>query len=151
MTIIFGEARRSHLEEIVALLHDDELGAKRESPVPDCTDDYLKAFNRIDTDPNAKLIIALDNLKVIAMAQLNLIQYLTYKGGRRAQIEGVRVHKAFRGQGIGHQLFKHLIQLAKEADCHLIQLTSDKQRTDALHFYESIGFKATHEGFKRHL
>ncbi|HID69879.1 MAG TPA: GNAT family N-acetyltransferase [Desulfobacterales bacterium] len=40
------------------------------------------------------------------------------------------------------------IERAKERNCNIVQLTSDKQRPDALHFYEKLGFKATHEGFK---
>ena len=30
----------------------------------------------------------------------------------------------------------------------IIQLTSDKSRSDAIRFYESLGFTASHEGFK---
>jgi hypothetical protein len=32
--------------------------------------------------------------------------------------------------------------------CGLLQLTSDKQRPDAIRFYESLGFTASHEGLK---
>ena len=37
---------------------------------------------------------------------------------------------------------------AREHGCGLVQLTSDKRRPDALRFYESLGFTASHEGFK---
>jgi hypothetical protein len=40
------------------------------------------------------------------------------------------------------------IKRATEANCSIVQLTSDKRRPDALRFYESLGFEATHEGFK---
>ncbi|NYE04529.1 ribosomal protein S18 acetylase RimI-like enzyme [Bacillus niacini] len=33
----------------------------------------------------------------------------------------------------------------------VIQLTTDKQRVDALRFYERLGFKSTHEGLKMKL
>jgi len=33
-------------------------------------------------------------------------------------------------------------------NCQVIQLTSDKTRTDAHRFYDRRGFTATHEGFK---
>jgi hypothetical protein len=29
-----------------------------------------------------------------------------------------------------------------------VQLTTDKSRTDAHRFYEKLGFKASHEGYK---
>ncbi len=30
----------------------------------------------------------------------------------------------------------------------MVQLTTDKRRPDALRFYETVGFVATHEGLK---
>ncbi|NAP00957.1 GNAT family N-acetyltransferase, partial [Halomonas sp. MG34] len=79
------------------------------------------------------------------------IPYLTYKGGWRALIESVRVHSRARGSGIGEQLMKWAIQRAKEAGCHVVQLTTDKQRPDALRFYKKLGFIDSHEGMKYHL
>jgi hypothetical protein len=35
--------------------------------------------------------------------------------------------------------------------CHLLQLTSDKARPDAIRFHESLGFVASHEGLKLRL
>lgn len=43
------------------------------------------------------------------------------------------------------------VNKAREEGCHLIQLTTDKKRADALKFYEKIGFIASHEGLKYHL
>ena len=40
---------------------------------------------------------------------------------------------------------------AKKADekhCTIVQLTSDKQRPDAIKFYESLGFQPSHVGLK---
>ena len=52
---------------------------------------------------------------------------------------------------MGTKLIKWAIQRAKERGCHLVQLTTNKQRPDALRFYERLGFKATHEGLKFNL
>lgn len=60
----------------------------------------------------------------------------------------MRIHSDFRGQGLGEQMFSHAIELAKNKGCTIVQLTSDKQRPNAIRFYERLGFKATHEGFK---
>jgi GNAT superfamily N-acetyltransferase len=32
--------------------------------------------------------------------------------------------------------------------CALVQLTTDKARADAHRFYDRLGFRATHEGYK---
>lgn len=37
---------------------------------------------------------------------------------------------------------------ARQKNVHLIQLTTDKARPDAIKSYEEMGFKATHEGMK---
>jgi GNAT superfamily N-acetyltransferase len=54
----------------------------------------------------------------------------------------------FRGQGIGTRMINYAIQRAEERGCVFIQLTSDKKRPDALHFYKSPGFIDSHEGMK---
>ncbi|MDO9275065.1 MAG: GNAT family N-acetyltransferase, partial [Lutibacter sp.] len=54
------------------------------------------------------------------------------------------------GQGIGKKMFEWAIERAKERNAHLLQLTSDKQRPNAIKFYENLGFIASHEGMKLH-
>jgi len=75
----------------------------------------------------------------------------TNKGGWRAQIESVRVSAEVRSSGIGRKLFVWAINRARQRGCHLVQLTSDKVRLDAIHSYESLGFIASREGMKLHL
>ena len=151
ITIAFSKANRNDLEAIVALLADDPLGSSREEYIKPLPDFYKNAFNVIQDDSNAQLIVAKHNDTIIGIAQINFIQYLTYQGGIRAQIEGVRIHKDYRSKGIGKQLFEYLISLAKERDCHLVHLTTDKSRPAALEFYESLAFRQSHIGLKLHL
>jgi GNAT superfamily N-acetyltransferase len=40
------------------------------------------------------------------------------------------------------------IEEASRRGCALVQLTSDKARTDAHRFYARLGFVASHEGMK---
>jgi GNAT superfamily N-acetyltransferase len=82
------------------------------------------------------------------MLQLTFIPYLTHTGSWRCLIEGVRIAKTHRGKGLGAKFINWAINRAREKNCSIVQLTSDKQRPDALRFYESLGFEATHEGFK---
>ncbi|GAQ17281.1 aminoalkylphosphonic acid N-acetyltransferase [Oceanobacillus picturae] len=149
-TVRFRIAMEEDVSEIVQMLADDELGNKREryeQPLPSC---YLEAFQAIDQDHNNELVVAVKSEKVIGVLQLTYIPYLTYKGGWRALIESVRVHSSARGSGIGEQLMTWAIQRAKEKGCHVVQLTTDKQRPDALRFYKKLGFVDSHEGMKYH-
>jgi GNAT superfamily N-acetyltransferase len=146
----FRLATHDDVSKIVQMLSDDPLGAKRErfdNPLPET---YFKAFKSINDDPNNELVIATTGSGIAGFLQITFIPYLTYQGRWRALVEGVRVNKKYRGQGIGKRLFKWAIQRAKDRSCHLIQLTTDKQRPDAIKFYESLGFTASHEGMKLH-
>ncbi|ATB42193.1 GCN5-related N-acetyltransferase [Cystobacter fuscus] len=40
---------------------------------------------------------------------------------------------------------------ARARGCGMMQLTTDKRRTDAHRFYTRLGFEASHEGMKRAL
>lgn len=150
-TLRFSSATRADVPQLIAMLADDALGAQRErneDPLPEA---YYEAFDAIHRDPNHQLIVAFLNDRLVGFLQLTFLPYLTYVGSWRALIEGVRISKAYRGQGIGRALFEEAILRAKKKPCHLVQLTTDKARPDALRFYESLGFKASHEGLKLHL
>jgi GNAT superfamily N-acetyltransferase len=149
--ITFRLAVKDDLATIVQMLADDALGAEREKPGVDIAENYTKAFERITTDPNQELTIAELDEEIVATFQLTFIPCLTYNGGLRAQVEAVRTSASHRGQGIGTRVFEYIISRAREKGCHLIQLTTDKKRPDAIRFYEALGFAASHEGMKLHL
>ncbi len=146
------KAKIADVPEIVAMIANDKLGRLREEYREPLPKKYYDAFENITDDPNQELVVMeTENGQIIGTLQLSFIQYLTYQGGIRAQIEAVRVHETYRGQGIGQQLFEWAIQRAKEKKAHVVQLTTDKKRPEALKFYEKLGFKASHEGMKLHL
>lgn len=145
---MFREAVADDLEALVHMLADDELGSQREDVSVPLDPNYLSAFESICGDPNNELIVVESSGDIIGMLQLTFIPYLTYKGSWRCLIEGVRIRRDARGQGLGTRFFEWAIDHAKQKECHMVQLTSDKQRPEALKFYENLGFKATHEGFK---
>ncbi|VAW13249.1 Transcriptional regulator [hydrothermal vent metagenome] len=146
------KATRNDIPFIVAMIANDKLGGLREDYKEPLPQKYFSAFEQIDADRNQELVVMEDeSRKIIGTLQLSFIQYLTYQGGIRAQIEAVRVHEDHQGGGIGQQLFEWAIKRAKEKRAHLIQLTTDKKRPEALDFYERLGFRASHEGMKLHL
>ena len=94
----FRKAKENDILAIVEMISDDELGKKRENfqiPLPN---EYIKAFEKINSDENQELIVVEnEDLEIIGTLQLSFIQYLTYRGGIRAQIEAVRIRKDKRG------------------------------------------------------
>ena len=145
---VFRAAVHDDLPRLVAMLADDELGAQREDPSTPLNPAYASAFAELDADPNNALVIAEIDGKAVGMMQLTFIPYLTHTGSWRCLVEGVRVAVNQRGRGLGAALLRHAIEIARERGCRLVQLTSDKRRPEALRFYRSLGFEATHEGFK---
>lgn len=148
---IMRPAVRADVPAIVAMLADDPLGASREQLQDPLPDSYYEAFDAIDRSPDNHLMIADSHGHILGVLQLTIIPYLTYRGGKRALIEGVRVHRDARGQGLGKRMFEHAIAMARDAGCHVVQLTTDKKRPEALAFYHALGFVASHEGMKLHL
>ncbi|MDT0162928.1 MULTISPECIES: GNAT family N-acetyltransferase [Bacillus] len=146
--ICIRSAAQEDLDSIVLMLADDVLGSTREKYEDPLPDSYIKAFQAISSDPNNELIVACRGTEVVGVQQITFTPYLTHQGGWRAAIEGVRTAASVRGMGIGSELITWAIQRAEERGCHLVQLTTDKKRPDALRFYERLGFKATHEGLK---
>lgn len=146
LSLLFRQARRQDVPAIVAMLADDPLGAQREGDPAD--ERYLAAFDRIDADPYDELIVAERDGKVIGTMQLSYLAGLSRLGAERCQIEAVRVAAAARGQGLGRRMIQWAVDRARARGCAMVQLTSDKSRTDAHRFYASLGFTASHEGYK---
>jgi GNAT superfamily N-acetyltransferase len=144
--VAFRPAVRADLAAIVALLRDDVLGAGREHPdlAP-----YEAAFADIDPDPRHVVVVGVVGSEVVACLQATVLPCLTHGGRRRAQFEGVRVRADHRGERIGASLVDWAVAWARAQGCGVVQLTTDKARPDALRFYESLGFVASHEGMKR--
>ena len=150
-TVQVRPATADDVPRIVALLADDPLGARREAAEDPLPDSYHEAYRAIAADPNQHLVVLEVEGRVEGTLQLSIIPYLTYRGGRRALIEAVRVSREVRSEGFGRLLIGWAIDQARTAGCHLVQLTTDKQRPEALRFYEGLGFRASHEGLKLHL
>lgn len=133
----------------MGLLADDAVASSRETT--QLLEAHEKAFAAITDDPNHELLVAESEGQLMGFCQLSYLPGLTYAGGWRAQIEGVRVAPEARGQGIGAQLIGEAIARARTRSCVLVQLTTDQRRTDALAFYLKLGFVDSHQGMKLRL
>jgi len=147
-TLSYRNAKKSDLPQLIKMLADDQLGSTREDSSIPLNPAYISAFEKINSDPNNKLIVVEINNTIIGMLQITYIPYLSHKGAWRCLIEAVRIHKDYRSQGFGSEVFKWAIEQAKNKKCHIVQLTSNKERSSAIRFYKALGFSATHEGFK---
>lgn len=149
--VVFRKARLEDLRTILELLNDGKVGnvlEQIEDPLPGM---YTDAFAILDADPNQLLLVGETGGRIVASLQLTFIPGVAHRGAWRAQVEAVRVARELRGRGIGEAMMRHVVALARERGCALLQLTTNKARDDAQRFYRRLGFTASHEGMKLRL
>ena len=146
--VVFRDARREDVAAVVAMLADDMLGKAREGSELQI---YLAAFDQMQHEAGNTLIVGELDGQVVACYQLTFISGLSLTATCRAQIEGVRVSPALRGQGIGEAMMVDAEGRAVKAGCRLIQFTTNKARGDAHRFYDRLGFTPSHIGYKKPL
>jgi ribosomal protein S18 acetylase RimI-like enzyme len=66
-------------------------------------------------------------------------------------VENVVVAAAARRAGVGRELMRAALDLARRAGCYKVQLLSRADRAAAHAFYESAGFRPTAAGFRAYL
>ena len=145
-SISIRRARREDVDEIVAMLADDALGRARERIETPLPDSYFQAFERLDADPNIKLVVAEEEGAVVGCLQLCILPGLSSQGASRGLIEDVRVGARRRSRGIGEQLVRWAVDEARAQGCKLVELLTHHTRVDAHRFYERLGFSRSHVG-----
>jgi GNAT superfamily N-acetyltransferase len=148
MSIIFRPATADDLPAIVALLDDDEQSKGREDASLPLDPRYLAAFEAITADPNQMQVVAERDGAVVGTMQLSFLPGIAFRGGRRGQIESVRIARSLRGRGLGKQMIEWAVDRFRERGCIMAQLASMSTRTDAHRFYEQMGWNKSHAGFK---
>jgi GNAT superfamily N-acetyltransferase len=151
MTLTIREARETDLPALIALFAADPLGGHGDTLDPAAFSDYLAAFNTIAASPDQSLFVAELDGVVVGTFQTMITTSLTGRGASAMIIEAVQTRDDVRGQGIGARMIEYCITDARARDVRLVQLTSNATRKDAHRFYERLGFKPSHLGFKMRL
>lgn len=149
--IIIRRAEEADLPAIVAMLADDSLGRGREDTSEPLAKAYRDAFAAVDADPNQFLAVMTDGDRIIGTLQITYLAGLSLQGALRGQIEAVRIADDRRGQRLGQRLLEWAIEECRRHGCRIVQLTTNKSRLDAHRFYDRLGFKASHIGYKLEL
>lgn len=140
-------ARREHVGAIVALLSDDEFGQDREGAE---LERYETAYDVLVRNRSNYLGVVLNGSDmVVATVQLTIIPGLSRGGATRLQIEGLRVAKPEREQGLGTALVEWAHDYGQAHGAQLAQVTTDGARERARAFYCRLGYHTAHVGMKR--
>ncbi|MET0449029.1 MAG: GNAT family N-acetyltransferase [Aeromicrobium sp.] len=142
-------ATRADVPAVVALLADDEMGPAREGAEEAR---YEAAFDVVARDASQYLAVVRDESDdVVATMQLTIIPGLLRAGTTRLQIEGLRVAKSDRSQGLGAAMLQWAHAHGRVRGASLAQVTTDEVRERARTFYERLGYETSHVGLKRQL
>lgn len=143
----YRDATEADLPVIVHMLADDRFGAGRERAVSPLPPSYLTGFHAMLAQ-GGRIMLAVQDGAIVGCMQFNVIHGVSQQGQSRAQVEGVRVDSAMRGRGIGAALMRHAMAEARAAGCAVLQLTTNRGRTEAQAFYARLGFTHSHAGMK---
>ena len=152
MTPNIRRATEADLPRIIELIHLGAAGGiGAEDLGPPLLAAYYEAFRSFEHFPEAKVMVAEVDGQVVGTFQFHLLPSLANGARPTAEVEGVHVAEAFRGQRIGEAMMAWVAAEARRLGCRRVQLTSNKIRVDAHRFYERLGFLKSHEGMKLHL
>ena len=94
-------------------------------------------------NPKFRCLVAEINKKVVGMA-LFYGRYSTWKG-ETLHLEDLIVKKKFRGQGIGKELYKNFIEIAKEEGVRRAEWVALDWNVNAIKFYKNSGAKVLND------
>jgi len=93
--------------------------------------------------PNYRLFVAVTKNPpevILGTFALLIMNNLAHMGSSSAIVEDVVVSKNHQGQGIGQMMMLHAMELARNAQCYKLILSSNHKRQRAHDFYRKLGF-----------
>jgi len=142
------DATVEDLPRVVELLQQMSLDQPREAGGLPLSAAYYAAFEAIRDDPRQRLLVIAHGRRVVGTASLIIVPNISYEGRPHAIVENVVVGEAERSKRMGERLMRHCLDLAREAGCTRLSLSTDARRTGAHRFYERLGFKHSHRGYR---
>lgn len=104
-------------------------------------------YNQIEKETIGIKISAVEDGQEVGRAWL----YLVYNNLHKEPyglLEDVFVDEKFRSKGVGGELLKKIIALAKENGCYKLLATSRHSRKEVHGWYERLGFKEYGSAFR---
>lgn len=145
-SVVVRRASQSDLDALLSLYQ--ELAGSKITAAPSDRANAEPLLTEILVDPRRELAVAVLDDQLVGTADLLVVPNLTHRGEPWATVENVIVASTARRKGVGRALMGHLIEQARMAGCHKLQLVSGKRRAEAHEFYRSMGLNAVAEGFK---
>lgn len=111
----------------------------------------LDVWRAIQAQAGRTVLVAESAGTVIGTVDCAVLPNLTRGARPFALIENVVVTAGRHRSGVGSALLEAAVSLARQAGCYKVQLLSRAERHAAHAFYESHGFRAVAQGYRRYL
>jgi GNAT superfamily N-acetyltransferase len=98
-------------------------------------------LGRMAQYPDYQFYVAEYDGRAVGIYALLIMDHLSHRGMPIGIVESVAVADDVRGQGIGRQLMRHAMAQCRAKGCYKLALSSNRMRTEAHAFYDSLGFK----------
>ncbi len=106
------------------------------------------SFNEVIHDPSSHLWVAEYEKEIIGFIAFS-VRSVVRKPHPILEVEELYVNPPHRRKGVAKEFFKKMEKLAKQKNYYMISLESDRDRTDAHAFYESLGYEKAGYAFKK--
>lgn len=137
--MIVRELRSVDMAQLLPLL--TELGYPVEHDV------LLQRFD-VFASQGEHAIVAERNGRIIGLLTLHVTPVL-HRAGSVGRITTLVVEESSHGQGVGRALMEEAERMLWAKGCVMIEVTSNKKRTDAHSFYERLGYEQTSYRFAK--
>ena len=109
-------------------------------------------FEELQTKGTHIFLSAMEKDKLVGSVMGVMCGELYGDGKPFLVLENMIVDKDYRHRGVGTALISELEKAAAHRNCSQVILVTEKNRVDAVRFYESAGYSSqTHVGFKKKL
>jgi ribosomal protein S18 acetylase RimI-like enzyme len=125
------QASRQELTELNTVLKQMRSDPESHEPLS------MDHLDKVLSNPQTVVLVIRDNKKIIGTGTLIWNSILTDKF---AFLEDVVVDEAYRGQGLGENLTRELIEVGRSVGVRTIALTSRPTRIAANRLYPKLGF-----------
>lgn len=117
-----------------------------------CIETMNKQFNKLHNNNSHIFVSAIENNQLIGSVMGVICGDLYRDCKPFLVLENMIVDKNYRNKGVGRALISELEKIAAKRGCSQVIFVTEKNRVDAVNFYESAGYNSqTHIGFKKNL
>lgn len=122
------------LLQLYTQLHDN--------PIPEKTAGLSKLWGKILADPNHRIIVAVEDGKIVSSCVCMIIPNLTHEQRPYAFVENVVTDKEYRKRGLATACLDYAKKIAEGENCYKLMLLTGSKEESTLNFYRRAGYNS---------